>query len=104
LLRGGRRMPRLDPSPASPYTLMVCRAGRAPDCTVWPAHYRRPLPPIPIPLAAPDPGVSLDLQPLVAALYERHRYARSIDYRRPLDPPLPPEDAAWLAERLLERR
>src|SRR5438874_785462 len=44
LLRGGTKLPMLDPWPSAPYTLLVCRQSRAPYCKVWPAHYRRPLP------------------------------------------------------------
>src|SRR5262249_39415800 len=36
LLRGGARMPMLDPWPASPYVLLVAREERAPRCRVWP--------------------------------------------------------------------
>jgi Protein of unknown function (DUF4058) len=48
LLRGGQRMPMLDPWPDSPYTLLIARAGSL--CRVWRAHYRRSLPVIPVPL------------------------------------------------------
>ena len=36
LLRGGTRMPMLDPLPASPYYLLVAREEKAPYCRVWP--------------------------------------------------------------------
>lgn len=100
LLRRGRRMPMASPWPDSPYYLLVCRKKDAPRCSVWPAHFRRPLPSAPIPLAARDPDILLDIQPLVGAVYDRSRYERDIDYHRPLHPPLDPEDAAWLEQRL----
>jgi hypothetical protein len=100
LLRGGQRMPMLGDWPDSPYTLLVCRERRAPYCSVWPAHYREPLPTLPIPLSPPDPDVRIDLQPLIAEIYARSRYERDIDYSKPLDPPLAEADAAWLAGRL----
>jgi hypothetical protein len=103
LLRRGQRMPMASPWPECPYYLLVCRKKQAPRCSVWPAHFARPLPPIPIPLAPPDADISLDLQPLVAAIYARSRYARDIDYQQPLQPPLAPAEAAWLAERLREQ-
>jgi hypothetical protein len=43
--------------------------------------------------------VVLDLQQVVDEAYETGRYDRA-DYRRPLKPPLSPEDAAWAAELL----
>jgi hypothetical protein len=100
LLRGGRRMPMLSPWPDSPYSLLVCRRTRAPYCSVWPAGLRQPLPAIPVPLDEPDADIPLNLQPMVEAVYARSRYARSIDYSRPLTPPLEGEDLAWLGERL----
>ena len=100
LLRGGTRMPMLDPLPASPYYLLVAREVKAPFCRVWPASFDRPLPIIPIPLSKPDPDIRLAIQPMVEAIYERSRYEQSIDYTTPLEPPLTPEQAAWLGTRL----
>lgn len=102
LVRSGRRMPMVDPWPSSPFTLLVARNVVAPNCRVWPAHFRLPLPPIPVPLRKPDPDVSLNLQPMIDAIYARSRYARSIDYAKPIVPPLLPEDAEWLRRLLAE--
>src|SRR5262245_24469144 len=55
LLRGGERMPMVDDWPDSPYTLMVARDPQL--CRVWRGHFRTPLPPIPVPLAKPDPDI-----------------------------------------------
>ncbi|MBI1913649.1 MAG: DUF4058 family protein [Planctomycetes bacterium] len=104
LLRGGERMPMLDPWPNSPYTLMVARAKKYQLCKAWPAHFRRPLPRIPAPLIKPDPDLWLDLQPMVDAIYQRSRYERSIDYTRPLSPLLGPEESAWLEQQLRARQ
>jgi hypothetical protein len=103
LLRVGRRMPMATPWPDSPYYLLVCRDHEAPYCKVWPAHFRHPVPPIPIPLAPSDPDITLSIQPLIEKIYVRSRYERDIDYRRPLDPPLDSVDEAWLRE-LVESR
>jgi hypothetical protein len=100
LLRGGQRLPMLDPWPVCPYTLLVARAKKYQLCRVWRGDFRQTLPPIPVPLAKPDPEISLDLQPMVEAIYQRSRYERSIDYTRPLTPPLAPEEVEWLAGRL----
>lgn len=104
LLRGGQRLPMLDPWPASPYTLMVARANEPDACLVWEGHFRTPIPPVPVPLAKPDADLRLDLQPLIESVYEESRYAQSIDYSRPLSPVLDAEEAAWLAQRLKVRR
>jgi hypothetical protein len=104
LLRGGQRMPMLDPWPDCPYTLLVSSARKFQLCRVWPADFRRRLPAVPVPLAKPDPDVLLDLQPMVEAIYGRSRYERSIDYAQPLAPPLAADEAEWLAGQLRARR
>jgi hypothetical protein len=103
LLRGGQRMPMMSVWPDSPYTLLVSRELHAPRCKVWPAHFRKPLPSLVIPLSYPDPDVRLDLQALVAVVYARSHYDRRLDYLRPLQPALTEEDSAWLAEQLRSR-
>jgi hypothetical protein len=100
LVRSGRRRAMAEPWPDSPYYLLVLRKEQAPRCKVWAAVYREPLPPLPVPLAAGDADVRLDLQPLINQVYERSRYREEIDYASPLRPPLSAEDGAWLAERL----
>jgi hypothetical protein len=103
LLRGGQRMPMLDPWPDSPYTLLVARAKKPQLCRVWAAHYARPLPLLPVPLAHPDPDVNLDLQPMIAWIYQRSRYERSIDYRKPLTPRLTAAETAWVKRQVRTR-
>jgi hypothetical protein len=100
LLRGGRRMPMVEPWPKSPYYLLVGREDHAPYCRVWPVYFNQPLPEIPVPLASPDRDVPLALQPMIEAVYERSRYGRRLQYDKPLTTLLSPEDAAWLAQRL----
>jgi hypothetical protein len=100
LLRGGQRMPMLDPWPESPYTVLVERAREYDLCRVWPVNFQSPCPSIPVPLAQPDRDISLNLQPMIDAIYARSRYARSIDYTKPLTPPLDAAEAAWLQKRL----
>jgi Protein of unknown function (DUF4058) len=103
LLRGGQRMPMLDPWPDSPYTLLIAQAGSQ-LCRVWRAHYRRSLPVIPVPLAKPDSDIPLDLQPMIDEIYQRFRYPRSIDYTKPLTPPLDAAETGWLKQQLHVRR
>jgi hypothetical protein len=100
LLRGGKRMPMLDAWPDCPYTLMTARPHSVPRCLVWQASFQAPLPELPVPLLRPDADIRLDLQAMVDVIYTRSRYDRSIDYSRPLDPPLTGEQAGWVAERL----
>jgi len=103
LLRRGRRMPMDDDWPDSPYYLLVGRKERPFRCTVWPATFRKPLPPLTIPLLPPDPDLTVPIQPLIDTIYPRSQYDADIDYRQPLRPPLSPADQVWLEERLRER-
>jgi hypothetical protein len=103
LLRCGQKFPMLTPWPESPYTLLVSRADRAPYCRVWLAHYKRPLPAIPVPLLSPDPDLTLDLQPLLDNIYALGRYDERIDYARPLTPALPDAEAVWVRDLLKNR-
>jgi hypothetical protein len=100
LLRGGQRMPMLDPWPNSPYVLMVARARRPHACLVLEGHFQHPLPAIPVPLAKPDPDLSLSLQPLLDTIYRRFRYEQSINYTMELTPPMTPDEVAWWRQRL----
>jgi Protein of unknown function (DUF4058) len=103
LLRGGQRMPMLDPWPDSPHTLLIARAGSQ-LCRVWRAHNRRSLSVIPVPLAKQDSDIPLDLQPMIDEIYQRFRYPRSIDYTKPLTPPLDAAETGWLKQQLHVRR
>ena len=99
LLTGGRRLPMQRPMPVGDYFALVARAERRPDCDVYAWSIRQSMPLIPIPLRAPDPDVLLNLADAFTLAYQRGRYARLIDYARPLDLPLRPEDKGW-AEQL----
>jgi hypothetical protein len=93
LLRGGPRLPA-DGLPLCDYYAAVSRVEERPKVGVWPVRLRDRLPPIPIPLTAPDPDVRLDLQAMLDLVYDRARYGPKL-YRRPIVPPLAPEDAGW---------
>lgn len=100
LLRGGQRMPMFDPWPSSPYTLTVARARKPHACLVWEAYFQHPLPAILVPLAKPDPDLTLSLQPLIETIYRRFRYEQSIHYTAELTPSLNAEESAWCRQRL----
>ena len=51
-------------------------------------------------LGSPRHSISLALQPMIEAVYERSRYGRRLDYHKPLTPPLSPEETTWLTGRL----
>lgn len=55
---------------------------------------RQPLPEIP--MKKHEPEVRLNLQEVFKTVYQRARYQLSVDYRTPLDTPLPEAEAAWV--------
>jgi hypothetical protein len=102
LVRVGEWVFSIDESvmPASKRTpCMICvfRVTRPGERAAYPLPLRERLPRIAIPLRPTDRDVVLDLQAVVDEAYEKGRYDRT-DYRRPLAPPLPAEDAAWANE------
>jgi hypothetical protein len=103
LLRDGHKFPMLTEWPNSPYSLLVSRRTNAPYCRVWKAHFRRPLPPIPVPLLKGDPDLTLDLQPLIDNIYALGRYGEQLDYAKSLTPALADGDAVWVREILEDR-
>lgn len=95
LLRQGERLPTIEPLPPADYYAFICRGQRRPRAEVYPWTLRYPLPPIPVPLAGDDPDVALDLQSIFNTVYDRAGYDYSLDYRRPIEPPLSDADTAW---------
>lgn len=93
LLRGHERMPVKDMPPCD-YAVMVSRYQERPRVGLWPINLRDRLPEIPIPLRYGDPDATLDLQPVLANLYDAAGYEDYI-YRGKPQPPLSAEDAAW---------
>jgi hypothetical protein len=58
------------------------------------------LPAFAVPLDPGVPPVTVDLQPLLDRCYDGGRYAALVDYGKPCDPPLTPDQRAW-AEAIL---
>jgi hypothetical protein len=104
LLRGGERLPMVGKLPPGDYYVYVGRSHRKPPCQViaWP--WRAELPAIPVPVLQEDADVTVKLQDVFRTVYEQSLYDRRLSYQGPLQPPLTAQDAAWVQERLSERR
>jgi hypothetical protein len=100
LLLKGQRLPLAEDLPPGDYYALVSRGDQRPVCQVYAWTMMQPLPPIPIPLLAPDPDMWFDLGAVFTTTYERGRYARSLNYAAP--PPVALDDArlAWVTERV----
>jgi hypothetical protein len=82
------------------YHACVMTAGSPLRYYAVPMRMADRLPAVPVPL---DPGVSpvsVELQPLFDRAYDTGRYADWIDYGRPPDPPLTPEQQGWVTAHL----
>lgn len=98
LTRAGNRLsilPELSSVHPEPTYLGCVRRGTNPDeMALYLMPLDRPLRPMRIPLRPKDEDVVLQLQPLVAQAYDGGRYD-TLDYRRPLDPPLTGAEAEF---------
>jgi hypothetical protein len=68
---------------------------------LFPMSLRQRLPDIPVPLRRDDPRVKLPMQQLIEQVYRNGRYAMTLDYQQPCDPPLHGENEKW-ADALLK--
>ncbi|MGD9856185.1 MAG: DUF4058 family protein [Planctomycetaceae bacterium] len=100
LLRGGRRLPTREPLQPGDYYAYVTRQPAVSEAEVYAWSLRQPLPRIPIPLAADDREVQLDLEDVFTTTYDRGGYRHLLDYEENVEPPLAPDDAAWLCRQL----
>jgi hypothetical protein len=105
LIRAGdwRRLLRphqADTNAASVYRLTI-RMPQDPGAVyLFPIHLKDRLPSQVLPLRKGDPEIKLDLQTHIDHAYVSGRYDRRIDYSKPCEPPLDPDDAAWVEELL----
>jgi len=86
-----------------PFDYHVClrRAGVWTEASVCPIRLRDRLPQFAIPLMPGDGEVIVDLQIAFDRSYDVGPFAKRVDYAGPIpEPPLAPEDTAWVAERL----
>jgi hypothetical protein len=103
LLRGGKRATLRGRVPAGDYYAVISRADRRPRVDVYAWSLRDALPKIPIPLRRRDCDLQIDLQEVLAAVYDRAGYAASLDYQAALHPPLCEYDDAWVRHDVLRR-
>ena len=103
LLRGGKRLPTVEPLPKGDYYAFVTRVERRPKVEVYSWPLERRLPTIPIPLAEGDPDVRLDLQAVFDSTYDRSGYDYALNYTKAVEPPLSDSQQEWVADHLARR-
>lgn len=101
LLRGGTPLPLrangqfVDPATTGDYRVLVTRGHRRHRGDLYVIGVRDPLPSIPIPLRPEDAEPAVDLQAILAGIYDRGGYDLIVDYRDDPVPPLEGDSATW---------
>jgi Protein of unknown function (DUF4058) len=81
------------------YNICCTRSWRPGTRELYKWSLRERIPAFSIPLRSTDKDIGLDLQPLIDRCYELGRYYAE-RYDADPDPPFPPDEAAWVNERL----
>lgn len=84
------------------YAILVSHSWKRPQASLHLFGTRDTIPSIGVPLRPGEEEPTLDLQTVLAALYDRAGYDLRIDYRREPEPQLDAADAAW-ARQVLAR-
>lgn len=96
LIRRGARPTNLPQAPQTSYLVTLTRSHNR-MIELWPICLQDPLPMLPVPLSAPDVDVPLELDEILATIYDEAAYDLSIDYSASPPPPeFSVEDAAWM--------
>lgn len=103
LLRGGKSMPILGEVPATNYRILVSRGNRRPIAQLYAFSVREEIPSFPLPLNSGDAEPEVELQALLAGVYERAGFDLAVDYSGAPVPPLKGEDAVWALALLREQ-
>jgi hypothetical protein len=103
LLRAGQRViaypGRIPRRYRTTYQVCVGRSWVPRTSEIYAVPLRARLPTIRVPLRRTDADAQLNLQELIDLAYRNGRYAE-LDYRRPPEPPLDPDDERWADELL----
>ncbi len=95
LLRGGEAMPILGTIEPSDYRILVSRSASRPRAELYAFNLEQPIPVVGIPLKPGEAEIPLNLQTLLAGIYDRARYALTIDYTQTPIPPIRQTAQAW---------
>lgn len=100
LLRGGTRLPTVEPLPPGDYFALACRRTHYPKVNVYSWSLREAMPPIAVPLREEDENAIVSLQEVFTTVYDRAGFDYSLDYSRPLAPPVGDDANEWIRETL----
>ena len=89
--------------PKCEYTVHISRVAQRPKSIVLPIRIHERLPVIPVPLNGSGNDAELDLQAIVAGIYEQGDYGVRFDYSKAPQAPLSHELAKWANKHLMQR-
>ena len=103
LLRAGKPMQILSEIPKTDYRILVARGNRRPLAEVFGFNLQQQIPQFLLPLKSEDNEPLVDLQNLLAQVYEQAGFDLAIDYSIEPVPPLNSEEKIW-ADTLLKEK
>ncbi len=103
LLRAGKPMQILSEIPSTDYRILVARGNRRPLAEVFGFDLHQEIPQFLLPLKSGDDEPLVDLQNLLAQVYEQAGFDLAIDYSIEPVPPLNSEEKIW-ADTLLKEK
>ncbi|MBE9106901.1 DUF4058 family protein [Nostoc cf. edaphicum LEGE 07299] len=103
LLRIGEPMLVFGDGTQNDYRILVSRAENRPQSDLYAFNFQDVIPTFPLPLQIGDSELLLDLQSLLAGIYDRASYDLVIDYSQQPVPALSEADAVW-ANALLQEK
>jgi hypothetical protein len=80
------------------YRILVSASVNRPQASLYAFNLQDPIPAFPLPLREADTEPIVNLQGLLAEIYDQSGYDLVIDYQQDPIPPLAKDDATWLAE------
>ncbi len=90
-------MPMAGAGLAWDYRLLVSRSPDRPEADLYGFMLAESIPQVPLPLKPQDPEPWIDLQAILAGVYERAGYAYRLNYRQPMPPPpLSADQQQWV--------
>lgn len=103
LLRAGNPMQILSEIPKTDYRILVARGNRRPLAEVFGFNLQQQIPQFLLPLKSEDNEPLVDLQSLLAQVYEQAGFDLAIDYNIEPVPQLQSEDKIWVDTLLKEK-
>jgi hypothetical protein len=95
LLRAGKPMPIINDESQAAYRILISRSQQRPLAQLYTFDLQETIPKFRLPLQPEDAEPEVDLQVLLAGVYERAGYDLAVDYSREPVPPLSEENKIW---------